>query len=275
MEASDLTEERLRAICASVGLDLDHVSASIVSRMQLLAAHTETVADAVHMAEFAEEIFRYYDSKKPTEAFSATERRTVVLGCLFSDVGKTGPADADEDGQRLIVDMFSVEGVPDESQPVERFLKTYFPDDAEARVERFERLGLDPSMSIRAFWNLHSGWTLEIVEAAGVPPEAVAAAATHHFLDDINPEAVVGPDHHFTRAFGENTTFDRTEKLVILLDKYDAARRRGHLTHARAVAWLRERVRASARFHGDHELSVLISDLDEVVRVHGGGASIR
>jgi hypothetical protein len=272
MEATDPTE-RLRAICASVDFDFDFVDPSIRARMRLLAEHTETVVDAIHMATTALDVFRYYDTTKPSEAFSDGERQTVVLGCLFSDIGKTGPQGADESGQELIVAMFAIEGVEDETQSVRRFLKAYFPADAESRIARFAALGLDPSMSIRQFWNLHSAWTLSIVEAAGVPLEAVAAAATHHLLDDVNPEALVGPDHHFTRPFGANTTFDRTEKLVIVLDKYDAARRRGHLTHDQAIAWLRGRVHQSAHFRGDRELATLIADLDAVMRRRDAAAA--
>src|SRR5690606_30672662 len=130
------------------------------------------------------------------------ERRIVVLGSLFADIGKTGPARAPERDQRLIVEMFSVEGVHDETQSVTQFMKRYFAADADERLARFAALGLDPESSVRDFWNLHVGWTLEILEGSGVAPEAVAAAATHHLLEDVNPESIVGPDDRYTRAFG-------------------------------------------------------------------------
>ena len=194
----------------------------------------------------------------------AIQRRTLILGCLFSDVGKTGPKDASVEDQRLIVEMFSVEGIPDDTMPVVRFIETHFPD-APARLARFRALGLDPAMSMREFWNLHSGWTLAIVESAGVPEEAVVAAATHHLLDNVNPEAIVGDGDRFSREFGENVRFDRAEKLIILLDKYDAVRRRGHLPHAGAIAWLRERIAKSPRARGDAEIEALLSVVDEVL----------
>jgi hypothetical protein len=95
---------------------------------------------------------------------------------------------------------------------------------------------------------------------------ACATAATHHLLDDVNPEAIVGANDRFTRRFGANTCFDRAEKLVIVLDKYDALRRRGRLSHAKAIAWLNERLANNERFHGDRELRTLIADIDTVAR---------
>lgn len=257
--------ESLRSICAEVGLDLGPAQASLLERIRLLAEHSEIFADAIRMASYARQIFQHYEVDKTAEAFSLIERQTIVLACLFSDIGKSGPERADADAQRLIVEMFAVEGVVDDTMPVAVFLRTYFPDDFEARVERFERLGLDPAMSIRQFWNLHSGWTLAIVESAGLPPEAVAAAATHHLLDGVNPQAIVAEDGRFTRQFGENVGFDRAEKLVIVLDKYDAVRRRGRLTHEQTIAWLRERVEKNPRFRGDAELETLIGDVDRVL----------
>lgn len=263
--SSDETVRRSRAICAEVGFDLDGVAPSVIARLQLLAEHSETVADAERMVARARDIFRYYSTAKPLAAFSEVERQIVALGCLFSDLGKTGPGKASASEQRLILEMFAVEGVDDETQPVTQFFATYFPADAEERVRQFAALGLDPNMPLRQFWNLHSTWTLEIVEAAGVPAEAVAAAATHHLLDDVNPENIVAPDRRFTRSFGGNPTFDRAEKLVILLDKYDAVRRRGGGSHEQAIAWLRKRVALNPHFHDDAELSTLIADLDAVL----------
>jgi hypothetical protein len=265
VSAADIPQ-RLRAACAEVGFDLGRVDPSVIARLELLAEVTQTVADCESMLAMARDFFRYYEQQKPLEVFSQVERRVVVLGCVFSDIGKTGPASANPNGQRLVVEMFAVEGVRDDQQAVAQFFRAHFPGEVDARLRRFRELGLEPSMTIRQFWNLHSTWTLEILERGGVPPEAVAAAATHHLLDDVNPQAIVGPDLLFTRPSGDNPTFDRAEKLIILLDKYDAARRRGHRGHAQTIDWLRERVENSRHFRGDAELLTLIADLNEVAQ---------
>jgi hypothetical protein len=258
--------EILRASCATVGFDLESADPSLLERVRLLAEHPGTFDDARRMVSYAERIFRHYDVTKPNEAFSALERQTVVLACLFSDIGKTGPAGASLEDARLVAEAFAVENVRDDTQHVATFLRTYFPEDAEHRLARFAVLGVEPTMSMRQFWNLHSGWTLSIVEGAGVPLEACAAAASHHLLEDVNPRAIVDDDDRFVRRFGANDTFDRPEKLVIVLDKYDAVTRRGGLTHDRAIAWVRDRIATSARFRDDEDLAVLVADVDEVLR---------
>jgi hypothetical protein len=257
--------ERLRPHCAAVGFDLGVAERSLLERMRLVAEGSKTFDDALRLADFAHRIFRHYEKTKPERAFTPEERATVVLASLFSDIGKTGPALADATARRYVVDVFAVENVKNDGQSLAAFMHTYFPSDADARLSALAALGIDRSISIREFWNLHSSWTLAILEKAGVPPEAVAAAATHHLLDDVNPDAIVGADDRFTRRFGDNASFDRAEKLVIVLDKYDAARRRGHLTHDAAVAWLEERIAKSRRFHDDAELRELVDDVKVVL----------
>jgi hypothetical protein len=262
--------ERLRAICADVGFDLEGVRPSILARMRLLAETTETLNDCEHAIRIANEIFRYYDVSKPLERFSALERRIVVVGTLFSDIGKSGPAGAALDGQRLVAEIFAVEGGIDGTTSVARFFEMYFPTDSAQRARRFGVLGLDPGMSMREFWNLHSAWTLQILQGDGVPPEAVPAAATHHILENVNPDSLISESGRFTRYFGRHASFERPEKLVILLDKYDAARRRGRCTHDQAIAILREVIARNPRFRADHGFLELIEDLNEVMKAAGG-----
>jgi hypothetical protein len=256
--------DQLRIHCSRVGFELDSASAALLERIRNIGE--KTFDDAIRMAGYAHRVFEYYEATKPAVHFTPLERRTIVLATLFSDIGKTGPLQADDAGQRLIAEMFAVENVKDDKQTVDAFLRAHFPADAADRIARFHALGLDSSISLRQFWNLHSGWTLAIAEAAGIPLEAVAAAATHHLLDDVNPDAIVDSRNRFTRAFGDNPTFDRAEKLVIILDKYDAARRRGHLTHEGAIGWLRDRIAKNPRFSADQELLDLVTDVEVALR---------
>ena len=265
--ASTRSFERLRTLCADVGFDLERVRPSILDRMRLLAETTETLNDGERAVRFANDIFRYYDVSKPLRRFTALERRIVVIGTLFSDVGKSGPAEAAPDGQLLVAEMFAVEHVIDERTSVARFFEVYFPTDAARRARRFGALGLDAGMTMRGFWNLHSAWTLHILQGDGVPMEAVPAAATHHILENVNPDSLVAADGRFTKYFGKHASFERPEKLVILLDKYDAALRRGRRTHCQAIALLRDVIARNHRFGGDHEFLELIEDLDDVMKL--------
>ncbi len=250
---------------ARAGVRTEDLHPMLIERMRLLLERTETVDDCERATRLAEFVFDRFDGGG--KAFSDVEKATVRWGSLFSDIGKTGPERANPEQQQLIADMFSIERVPDGTISVDVFLHTYFPDDAPERVERFESLGLDSLMTMREFWNLHVGWTLELLHDRVAFPEFVPAAAAHHMLEHVNPAALVDDDDRFTLPYGTNTEFDRAEKLIIILDKYDAARRRSGHDHEAALQWLRQLINRNPRFSDDQEFIELLHVLDGVM--HG------
>jgi hypothetical protein len=256
---------RFCALVREAGVDLGSLREGLLSRMRLLASITETVADCDRAAQLARCVFAGYAARHPVEAFSPLEQRTVIVGGLFSDIGKTGPTAAGLAAQRVITEIFGVENVPTPNMSLYEFLLRYFPSDADARAAELGALAIPLAQTMRSFWNCHSTWTLEIIDHDGVPAEAVAAAATHHLLENVNPGAIVAPDGRFTRYFGENYRFDRPEKLVIVLDKYDAARRRAGRDHAGAVRFLRDIVGRHPRFGRDVDFRRLIDDVDSML----------
>jgi hypothetical protein len=253
-------EAQFAQVCARARLRVELLEPHVTRRMVLLAELTSTFEDCARAIDLAEEIFVYCDDHGAP--FTATEQTIVRVGSLFSDIGKTGPLRASATQQRVVARVFAVEGVRNEHVPLVEFLHSHFGDDATEATTQLHALGLDIHMTLRAFWNLHSGWTFELLQNAGLPLEAVAAAAAHHLLEDVNPQSIVADDNRFTRNFGENVAFDRSEKLVILLDKYDAVRRRGRRDHRAAIGWLHRLLETHQRFGKDSEFRALIDVLD-------------
>ena len=149
---------------------------------------------------------------------------------------------------------------------LEQFVKEYFPEDVEKKltvIETIEKITRD--MTMREFYNLHSEWTLGIISGDGVPPEAIAAAAVHHALEGVNPQNIIGQDGRFTKYFGNNISFSRDDKLIIILDKYDAARRRGKMNHNQAIEFVRNKINSNEQFTGDTEFNELLNNLDAMI----------
>ncbi len=251
---------RIQKVFEAAGVRVDTVGKDIVKRLWLLDAITPIVEDEYRAIKYAKTFFARLEASAPSRAFTEGEKRIVLIGTLFSDIGKTGPKSASFDQQKQIAEMFRIENVSNPKMTVAQFLRDYFPVDHEARSHTLSTLGIDTEMSMRTFWNLHSVWTLQIISGDGVPPEAVAAAATHHMLEGVNPDLIVGKDGIFARYFGENVAFDRAEKLLIIVDKYDALRRRAGKSHDEAIAELRNIVSRNAAYAGDPQFETLIED---------------
>lgn len=261
-------KNRIKELFEELGLDIKKINPNILRKLLLLNERTETLKDEERSIHVAQALFRYYEGKLPDLNFTDEEKKTVLIGTLFTDIGKTGPRNATPEQERLILDIYGIENIIDpKKMTLSAFLEEYFPEDASARLELLMTMGIKGNMTMREFYNLHSKWTLEIISGDGVPPEAVAAAATHHMLEGVNPEEIVGKDGRFTRYFGDNVSFDRAEKLIILLDKYDAFRRRGKKEHNDAIALLRNMIQSNPDFAKDTAFEQLLENLNSMLLV--------
>lgn len=258
--------ERMRFLLTEIGLDIEKIRPDIIDRLILLAELTKVVEDEHSAIHLARAVFGWYESNRPESKWTEREQKTVIIGTIFSDVGKTGPRRASVEQQRVIAAIYSVDskdwGSEEDKLSVAKYIEKYFPEDYDRRIKVYVSAGLDPEITMREFWNLHAEWTLQIISGDGVPAEAVVAAASHHFIQGINPENIIAADGRFTKYFGENLSFDRAEKLICVLDVYDAFRRRGQMGHEQAILALRKKVDSSKSFAGDKGFHELIDVVD-------------
>lgn len=262
------TKLQIAEVITEIGLEIDKIAPRIIERLELLNRLTKTVEDGKRAIELARSIFAYYESDKKDQIFSELEKKIVMVGSIFSDIGKTGPGEATLEQQNLIADIFAIENIIDQKMTVKDFLHMFFADTAEQKLQTFQSMNLDPMMTMRTFWNLHSLWTLQIISGDGVPPEAVAGAAIHHIVDGINPDNILGLDAKFNKFFGENASFDRPEKLIILLDKFDAFCRRGGMAKEAAIKAIQAKISQNEIFAHDQQFQILLDDLLHVVSVN-------
>lgn len=256
--------EQFSRVCERASLRVEELAPEVTRRMLLLAEYTATFDDCTRAMNMAERVFQHCDQLGMP--FTLCDKNEVRIGSLFSDIGKTGPLRANQEQQRLIARMFAVEGVRNDKMTVTEFFSMYFAAESDHAAQLFAALGLDLTLSLRQFWNLHSEWTFELLQDSGVPREGVAAAAAHHILEHVNPYSMVADDGTFTHSFGSNIAFDRPEKLVILLDKYDALRRRGRRDHTASIVWLRQLLTTHTRFGDDRQFQSLLDVMDTVFR---------
>ena len=259
--------DHVKELFEKLGLDVEKINPNIMRKLRLLDAKTPTFKDEEGSLQLARLLFEYYEEKFPDRIFTDQEQKTVLTGTMFTDIGKTGPRDATSEQEIVILDIYNTENVPDPDRiTLLGFMLEYFPTDAEERLKTIEIITkISRDMTMREFYNLHSEWTLQIISGDGVPPEAVAAAAVHHMLEGINPEEIVGKDGRFTKYFGENTSFSRDDKLIIVLDHYDALRRRGKKSHKEAIELLKKKIKSNPNFTEDQEFDELVDNLDAMI----------
>lgn len=246
-------------------IDLDVIRADIRERWEILHRKTEVLQDEMRCISLGNMVFDYYEDLKPEKAFSHDEKRTFKIGEFCSDDGKSGPKGAPKDVQESITDIYTVKNtnnLHEEKNSLRTFIYDHFFKDAKKRIALMESIGLDLNTPMRTFWNMHTQWTLDIIKGDGVPPEAVAGAATHHILEGINPDHIVGEHEEISERYGHGLRFNRVEKLIILIDKYDAVRFRGKRSHQDAIDFVRNAVHRNLHYEHDGEFNELIDDMD-------------
>ena len=253
-------------------LNVEKINPQIIKRLELLNSMTSFIEEEKESLELAQKLFEYYKNKHQNKAWSSEEKEQVLIGLILADIGKSGPPKASEIEQALIIRIYSIEGVKNVKTSVRDLLEEKFPDTFQRDLELLKDMDLDSAMPIEKFWRLHSGWTLGIIEGDGVPEEDLPGAVMHHVLEGDNIELIdeegnfktLLVDGKMKLRFGDNRRFDRSEKLVPLLDKYAAVLTRlAGTTHDDAIAFLRKNLAKNERFKNDQEFIELIDALDE------------
>lgn len=70
---------------------------------------------------------------------------------------------------------------------------------------------------------------------------------------------------HIVEFFDELDSFSRDDKLIIILDKYDAFRRRSRMTHTQAIEAVRKKIKSNEQFADDPEFEELLNNFSQMI----------
>jgi hypothetical protein len=182
-------------------------------------------------------------------------RRDMSIAAYLHDIGKSGPFDAPQATQEAIVKLYAVENVADPDQTIAETVRTNFSsEDAESILTRLGSCGLRPNDTMRAFWDRHGYWTHDILEADSedIPSRARIVAGSHHMDRGIDPYKLSNVDYV---ARLEN-------RILMAVDKYQAAVARGQKTHGEAMAVIKRIL--SPKYGSDAIMNRVLAVLDAV-----------
>jgi hypothetical protein len=203
-------------------------------------------------------------------SLTAKQRQEGELAAFLHDIGKSGAAEADLRGQVSVIKLFSADQFTypiDPNKTVSDAISECFPEEYDEMMKNLAQSGVDKEMTMRQFYDKHAEWTHDILEKF---PETVTkrtrlVAGSHHMDRGVNPchlsENEV-PMESFLIGVLENYVDVLEEKILMVVDKYQASISRGHSTHEKAVEIVRKIF--SEKYSGDPIINLIINTIDEL-----------
>lgn len=190
--------------------------------------------------------------------FSPEQLKSIALASFLADIGKAfTPA---------VTRLFSAENIKNQSQTVLDTIRERFPDEETNLIPELQKVGVKSDISMREFWDLHIGWTNEIL---GAYPETfnelvLTVAASHHGDRKLDPRNVLEKS-----ADGKSVKIKNTISLelkyaiftLMTVDKYQARMVRGKATHEATMHYLEG---ALSEYSGDPEMKNVLAVLYEL-----------
>ncbi len=270
--------QRMREIMDTLtecGINSVHITETVMERLMRLHEMTRTFKDERRAVEFAIDLQIYLIDNVPERQPTGDQMDAIFGGTFFTDIGKTGPADATPEQSMAVTRLYGVDLKWSPKKSAAEFVDTLLSGDIdklltylesinfqpegetlEAYAERFIKEHVDrypeqpadalladlasiermsSDMDMRDFWDAHVYWSYDLIKDSDLPEASKIAAASHHILEGNFPPEVIDETG---RIVGTDDYIGLPEAWVMMLDKYDAQRNRAGATHDEAILWL-------------------------------------
>src|SRR3989339_296327 len=170
------------------GIEQSYLTPQMMERLLLLRELTPTFEDEKQAVEYAIDINHDLRDRAPDRQLTDDEMDAVFGGTFFSDIGKTGPANATPEQSFVVARMYGVDARFNPTGTTRQFIEKFLPDDAENLIETLDSIeGLSPDTTMREFWNAHVYWSYDLIKQSRLPEASKRAAASHHILEGNFP----------------------------------------------------------------------------------------
>jgi hypothetical protein len=260
----DVKEQRRAEVQKKIDAELhmvglEHFSEMIAQRMTLLevlAARFNNDSRIIRRI-CLEVMDRIASTLKPSlrSTLDADSTRDMSIAAYLHDIGKSGPFDASQESQKAIVKLYAVENVAGADQTIAKTVRMNFSfEEAKSILEHLGSCGMRSTDTMRAFWDRHGYWTHDILEADSedIPSRARVVAGSHHMDRGIDP---------YRFSSGDCVTM-LENRILMAVDKYQAAVVRGQKTHAEAMDVIKRIL--SPKYESDVMMNRVLKVLDAI-----------
>lgn len=248
-----------------------NINEELINRLILFERESTFNEDARLIERGMDNVLYFLEkhSKDKQSRLVLTEEQKINgrLAALLHDIGKSGPAHANREEQEAVIKLYAIESINTPSCSVgdivaERFDK----QQAEELLGKLAACLVFPEMTMRQFWNLHAKWTYELLlkYPEGLNNHIQIIAGSHHLDNGISPHILLKTNAPLKSDIIETLggeVNDLEERILMVVDKYQAVVRRGGVDHEAAIAWVRNNL---VKYGKDDSLQSVIDAVDEL-----------
>lgn len=272
-ELKDIHYQKVLASLKEAGLH-EKLDDKIIDRMILLERESNFNEDSRKIERGTDNVLdsleEIYAEQYPQLCLSKEQRADARAAAILHDIGKSGPATADLEEQKIIVKIFADERKHEEESLVAgAFPEIFGTEQTEEIWQSLEKCGLDRQSTFRQFWDQHAQWTHDILEKypQGLNQRTRIIAGSHHIDHRINPYNLKESEIPLTaNVIGTLEDYaDALEgRVLIAMDQYEASLRRSHMPHEEAFVWVCKNLAKSKKFEKDELMKLVLKVIDKL-----------
>jgi hypothetical protein len=268
-ENIDATSNRIKG--ELIGLGIEKCPNEIIDRLVIIEENSKFNNDSRMICEGFKNVLDAIENSSPIKNhLTPKQRQEGELAAFLHDIGKSGASEADVSGRLAAIRLFSVEKFVypiNTNKTIAEAVRECFPDEYDEMIEDLAKSGVSEEMTVRKFYDKHAEWTHNVLDKY---PETFSertriVAGSHHIDRDINPyhlsENEIPPESLMIGAL-EYYVDILEEKILMAVDKYQAAISRRDSSNEKAVEFLRKIF--SEKYDGDPIMNLIINTIDEL-----------
>lgn len=245
----------------------------IMQRLVLLEKESKFNEDSRKIERGVSNVLNYlennYKEVYPQLVFSQEQKREGRVAAILHDIGKTGPAEANDNQMEAVVKVFSLEKKGIESMSLGDCVLENFSEKAKKINENLAGCGISQEISMRDFWDKHADWTHDILEKFGTVfnENIKRIAGSHHFHKSINPynltveevplqAEIIGLTEEYNDAI--------RARVLAAVDQYEASVRRSEFNHDKAMEYIRNNLKKFKIFENDKVMLLVCEAIDKL-----------